>query len=46
VGGLLHLVRRKLGGMTGDCLGCVGYASQVVVLLAAAATKQPWGPLS
>jgi adenosylcobinamide-GDP ribazoletransferase len=46
VGGLLHLVRRKLGGMTGDCLGCVGYVSQVVVLLAAAATKQPWGPLS
>ena len=46
VGGLLHLVLRKLGGMTGDCLGCVGYVSQVVVLLAAAARKQPWGPLS
>ena len=46
VGGLLHLVLRKLGGLTGDCLGCVGYVSQVVVLLAAAARKQPWGPLS
>jgi adenosylcobinamide-GDP ribazoletransferase len=46
VGGLIHLVRRRLGGMTGDCLGCVGYVGQVVVLLAAAARKQPWGPLS
>lgn len=34
---LLSLVRQKLGGITGDCLGCVGYVSQVLVLLAAAA---------
>ena len=30
-------VRRRLGGVTGDCLGCACYAGQVVVLLAATA---------
>lgn len=33
----LRGVHRKLGGVTGDCLGCLGYLAQVVVLLAAAA---------
>jgi adenosylcobinamide-GDP ribazoletransferase len=32
-----RLVKRRLGGTTGDCLGCIAYLSQVVVLLAAAA---------
>lgn len=27
------LVLQKLGGVTGDCLGCVGYLGQLVVLL-------------
>lgn len=31
------LIRRKIGGMTGDCLGCIGYVSQVLWLLAATA---------
>jgi adenosylcobinamide-GDP ribazoletransferase len=44
VGGLLLVVRRRLAGITGDCLGCIGYIGQIVVLLAAAARKQPWGP--
>jgi cobalamin synthase len=30
-------ILRKLGGVTGDCLGCVGYAGQVAVLLGLAA---------
>lgn len=34
---LISLIRRRLGGMTGDCLGCVGYVSQVLLLLSAAA---------
>lgn len=34
---LASLIRRKLGGMTGDCLGCIGYVSQVLWLLAATA---------
>ena len=34
---LLLLIQRKLGGMTGDCLGCIGYVSQVLLLFAAAA---------
>ena len=42
--GLLLAVLRRLGGMTGDCLGCLGYVGQVAVLLAAAARKQPWTP--
>lgn len=29
-------VRKRIGGMTGDCLGCLGYVSQILVLLAAA----------
>lgn len=33
----LRGVRRKLGGVTGDCLGCLCYVVQLVVLLAAAA---------
>jgi len=31
------LVMRKLGGITGDCLGCIGYLGQLVVLLASIA---------
>jgi adenosylcobinamide-GDP ribazoletransferase len=27
------LVLRKLGGITGDCLGCIGYLGQLAVLL-------------
>lgn len=34
---LTSSIRRKLGGMTGDCLGCIGYVSQILVLLSAAA---------
>ena len=37
----MALVRRRLGGMTGDCLGCICYASMVVVLLATAARWNP-----
>lgn len=37
VAALLSLIRRRLGGITGDCLGCIGYVAQVLVLLAAAA---------
>jgi adenosylcobinamide-GDP ribazoletransferase len=33
----LRGVRRKLGGVTGDCLGCLCYLVQIVVLLVAAA---------
>ncbi len=31
-----RLVMRRLGGITGDCLGCIGYLAQLIVLLAAA----------
>lgn len=34
---LLALFRRRLGGVTGDCVGSLGYVMQVLVLLAAAA---------
>lgn len=34
---LISLIRRKLGGITGDCFGCIGYVSQVLLLLGAAA---------
>lgn len=37
----MTLVRRRLGGITGDCLGCICYGSMVVVLLAAAARWNP-----
>ncbi len=37
----IRLVRRRLGGITGDCLGCICYSSMVVVLLATAARWQP-----
>jgi adenosylcobinamide-GDP ribazoletransferase len=30
-------VRRRLGGVTGDCLGCACYVAQILVLLVAAA---------
>lgn len=33
----MSLVRRRLGGITGDCLGCLCYLSMVLVLLATAA---------
>ncbi len=32
-----RIVRRTLGGITGDCLGCLAYAAQILVLLVAAA---------
>jgi adenosylcobinamide-GDP ribazoletransferase len=35
---LVRYVRRRLGGMNGDCLGFLCYASQVVVLLITAAS--------
>ena len=35
--GFMRLVVRRLGGITGDCLGCIGCVSQLIVLLAAAA---------
>jgi adenosylcobinamide-GDP ribazoletransferase len=34
---MLKSIERRLGGITGDCLGCLAYVSQVVVLLVAAA---------
>lgn len=37
----MGMVRRRLGGMTGDCLGCIGYASMVVMLLVTAARWNP-----
>lgn len=38
---LLRYVDRRIGGITGDCLGCIAYLVQVVVLLSAAA-RFPW----
>jgi len=38
----LGVVRRRLGGITGDCLGCLCYLCQLVVLLVACA-KVPHG---
>ena len=35
IGASHFYLRRRLGGATGDCLGAVGYAGQLVVLLAA-----------
>lgn len=37
IGYFVWYVKRRLGGMTGDCLGCICYISQVIVLLAAVA---------
>jgi adenosylcobinamide-GDP ribazoletransferase len=34
---LVRMVKHRLNGVTGDCLGCIGYFAQLVVLLAAAA---------
>jgi adenosylcobinamide-GDP ribazoletransferase len=39
---LTGIFRRKLGGITGDCLGCIGYVSQFLVLLGGAVTIEPW----
>lgn len=36
-GGLVSYVRRRIGGITGDCLGALCYAAQLLVLLACAA---------
>jgi len=36
-------VQRVLGGITGDCLGCICYLAQLVVLLAAAASFRGGG---
>ena len=33
----VHYVRRRLGGVTGDCLGCACYGGQLIVLLIASA---------
>ncbi len=33
-------LRRKLGGVTGDCLGCAAYVTQVIVLLVGSARIQ------
>ena len=33
----LRLVRRRLGGTTGDCAGCIGYVANTLILLSAAA---------
>lgn len=38
---LLSRFQRKLGGVTGDCLGCLGFVSQLLVLLGGAATIEP-----
>jgi adenosylcobinamide-GDP ribazoletransferase len=38
----LRVVRRRLGGITGDCLGCLCYLSQLVVLLTACAKVPSW----
>ena len=40
---LVRYVGRKLGGMNGDSLGFLCYASQVIVLLTAGASS-PWSP--
>lgn len=37
VGYFYVYLRRRLGGVTGDCLGCLCYLGQIAVLLAAAA---------
>lgn len=37
----IALVRRRLGGMTGDCLGCLCYCTMVIVLLVCAARWNP-----
>jgi len=34
---LMQRIQRRLGGLTGDCLGCVCFVTQTLVLLAAAA---------
>lgn len=33
---IVHTVRYKIGGMTGDCLGCICYLSQLAGILSAA----------
>ncbi len=42
---MLFRVKRQLGGITGDCLGCIGYVSHVLVLLAAAMRSESWSSL-
>jgi adenosylcobinamide-GDP ribazoletransferase len=37
VGVFVRYLRQRLGGVTGDCLGCACYVSQILVLLVAAA---------
>ncbi|HSG69734.1 MAG TPA: adenosylcobinamide-GDP ribazoletransferase, partial [Planctomycetaceae bacterium] len=36
-----RLVLHKLGGITGDCLGFIGFFGQLIVLLVAAAEVGP-----
>jgi adenosylcobinamide-GDP ribazoletransferase len=38
---LLGLFQRRLGGISGDCLGCLGFVSQLLVLLGGAARIEP-----
>ena len=38
----LFRVKRRIGGITGDCLGCIGYVAQVLVLLAASIRSDLW----
>ena len=42
MGCLLRLIRRRLGGISGDCLGCLACVTQLLVLLAAAADLKIW----
>ena len=37
-----RLVVQKIGGITGDCLGFIGYCGQLIVLLVAAAGGGQW----
>jgi adenosylcobinamide-GDP ribazoletransferase len=43
---LLKGIERRLGGITGDCLGFLTFVSQVVILLVAAANVDFWKALS
>jgi adenosylcobinamide-GDP ribazoletransferase len=37
-----RLVLHKLGGITGDCLGFIGYLGQLIILLVAAVDMKTW----
>jgi len=42
VGYVSFYVKKRIGGMTGDCLGCICYISQLIVLLAANLETSWW----